>query len=527
MFKKSLTIFSIFLLFILSIGMVSASENMNQSQNEDFEILTNKNGGDVKIDEENIKESKLVNSKDTIKTINKTKTTIKTKVSTKKSTQVLIKTKNLNTYQDSDTFFTAKILNKTNKKPIKGLKVLFTLYSDKNKHSNYYRITNKKGVATLNKNLKIGNYSVYTSVKQKNIISPQIKSKIKIKPTAETGCCSFYIHLNSTESIGGFRRDSTYATYLYIKPSKWHYNKKIIKQYKLRNNYFFHLITTSDGWIMGTGGADNPRINKAIEKIGAKMTHLGKIKISYLKKIRTYERRLGIGHFAIKAPNGRFAIVWKSKIKTGKLKNGEYISVPNEIYSFRRGTYKKFNKNPVKAAIKIGATDRFGFNRRDCTIFHLKDFKVNPSVTVYAANDNGRLSGRRTAHLIDDIRFKNKHINKYTLPKTPNMKLLGTHNFGSNLIKTIVSAPNIISNYNESKVFKITINDKTKKAIQNISIKLKINGTDLLKTYYLKTNKYGVATFNTNSLNKGIYDVIINSNNKKYIISTKSKIEIK
>lgn len=50
------------------------------------------------------------------------------------------------------------------------------------------------------------------------------------------------------------------------------------------------------------------------------MVSSGKIKMSSLKKIKSLEQSLGIGHFAIKAPNGKYAVVWKNSIKTGKLK---------------------------------------------------------------------------------------------------------------------------------------------------------------------------------------------------------------
>lgn len=124
------------------------------------------------------------------------------------------------------------------------------------------------------------------------------------------------------------------------------------------------------------------------------MVSSGKIKMSSLKKIKSLEQSLGIGHFAIKAPNGKYAVVWKNSIKTGKLKNGKYISVPNRASSFRHGSYAKLDKNPKKATLKVGATDAFGVNRRDITVYHWKkannNFKASSSVKVYASNDDGK-----------------------------------------------------------------------------------------------------------------------------------------
>lgn len=60
--------------------------------------------------------------------------------------------------------------------------------------------------------------------------------------------------------------------------------------------------------------------------------------------------------------------------------------------------------------------------------------------------------------------------------------------------------------------------------IKNIKLNLKVyNGTEY-KKYTIKTNKKGIAKFNTKKLNKGTYKVTISSNNSKYAISKTSKI---
>lgn len=304
-----------------------------------------------------------------------------------------------------------------------------------------------------------------------------------------------------------------------------------VKQYK-KNSYFFHSITAANGWMAGTGGIDNPGINHAIEKLAGKMFKQGKIKKSYLKKIQGYEQALGLGHFSIKAPNGKYAAVWGSGIHYGKLKPGEYFKAPNARSLFYEGNYKHFSKNPAKAAIKIAASDSYGVNRRDATVFHWKatttEGKTTSALKVYAANDNGRLAGRSTGHLKDDIYFKDKFISKNNLPKTPSSKYLGKQKFGSidKLIKTQtkVSAPKMTKNLNETKTFDITVKDKkNNKAIKNLKLKLKINN----KVVTVKTNSNGKASFNLKSLDIGSYNVKIYSANIKYYVSAKSKIVIK
>lgn len=452
-------------------------------------------------------------------------------VNVKKST-LTIETNNYKTYWHSDLFFKAKIINKNTKKPVEGIEVVFKVFTSKNKYNIYYSKTNSKGVAYLKKNLKVGSYKVITSIKKDNNIKfKSSKSTLTVKPTAETGCCSFYLQVSGTEAVAGFRRDATNALNVYIKTVKWN-GKNAVKQYKLSNSYFFHSITTADGWMVGTGGIDNPTINKAIESLAGKMVKSGKIQTSYLKKIRGYEQRLGLGHFSIKAPNGKYAVVWGSSIYTGKLKPGEFFSSPNGQYCYRHAKWTKFSSDPAKAAIKVGATDSYGVNRRDITIFHWKattiEGKTTSNVNVYAANDNGKMVGRSTGYLKDNIYFNKKFISKNKLPAAPSKLLLASHKFGSidKLIKTqtTVTASKLVKLQNESKTFDVTVKDKkTNKVIKNLKLKIKI-GKNI---YSVKTNSKGVAKFDTSPLNVGNYTATIYSDNIKYYVSAKGTIKIR
>lgn len=442
-----------------------------------------------------------------------------------------IDAKDYKTYWHSDLFFNAKVINKITKNPVQGVKVAFKVYLSKNKYKIYHATTDAKGVAKLKKNFKVGSYRIVTKIKKnKNIDSKKSKSTLTVKPTAETGCCSLYVQVSKDEAVSGFRRDATNALKIHIVKYKLN-GKAAIKQFK-KGSYFFHSITSADGWMAGTGGIDNPSINKAIEKVVGKMFKEGKIKKSYLRTIQGYERALGLGHFSIKAPNGKYAAVWPGAIKTGKLNPGEYISVPNGMSCFRHGTWEKFSTNPTKAAIKIAATDSFGVNRRDVTAFHWKatttEGKTTSKLGVYAANDNGNLIGRSTGHLKDDIYFKGKFFSKNELPGVPSKLLLGVHKFGSidKLIKTQtnVKAPKLYKYLNESKTFNVTVKDKkTKKPIKKLKLKIKIAD----KVYTIRTDSKGVARLNTDSLDVGKYAVVIYSANNKYFVSAKSTIKIK
>lgn len=443
---------------------------------------------------------------------------------------LIIYTKNYKTHLDSDLFFKAKVLNKITKNPVKGIKVTFKVCTGNNKYKTYHATTNVKGIATLKKNFKVGSYKVVTSIKKnKNVKSKDSKASLTIKPTEEYGCCSVYLQVSNSESLMGFRRDATNAVKIHIVKCKLN-GRTVVKQYKL-NSYFFHSIVTSDGWMVGTGGIDNPTINKAIEKLAGKIIKSGKINKDSLKKIQNYERILGLGHFAIKSPNGKYGLVWGSGIYKGKLKAGEYLSVPNGKSSFRHSTWDKFSKNPKDATIKVAATDPYGVNRRGITAFHWKatstEGRTTSNIKVYVANDNGQLLGRSTGHLKDNIYFGKKFISKNKLPGSPSSKYIGKHKFGSidKLIKTLttVKAPKITKTLNESTKFKITVkNKKTKVTIAGLKLKIKISN----KVYTVKTNSNGVAKFNTSILGVGNHNVVIYSGNNKYYASAKSTIKI-
>ena len=456
-------------------------------------------------------------------------------------TPLSIKSNNFNTYWKSDLFFKTKVFNKITKNPVSGIKVLFKVYYANKLYKKYHAITDAKGIAYLKKNLKVGNYKVQVSVDDKKqnkyFINKNSKDKatMKVKPTAEMGCCSIYLQVSSSESVTGYRRDSTYAADVHVNPVRW-YGRTAIKQYKNDGGYAFHSVTTSDGWMMGFGSADGVYANRAIEKLAGQMVKAGSIKKSKLNSIRSHIESLGysIGHFVIKAPNGKYAIVWVSGIKTGKLKVGQYICVPNSNSYFRHGTYNSFNANPVKAGVKILSTDYFGVNRRNIFVHHWKSITKEGSTTSlvksYAANDNGKYVDGSTGYLKDNIYFKNKFFSKNKIPIVPKIKCLGYHKFGrinKFKIQTTVSAPAITASLNKSKIFKVTIKNKvTKKPLNGIIIKLKVFTGSKYKIYSFKSSR-GVINLNTAKLSVGNHKVFVFSGNANYYISKVSKIVVK
>lgn len=458
-----------------------------------------------------------------------------------KKIPLAIKTGDCSIYYKSDKYFTAKVYNKVTGTPIKDIKVLFKVYSKKTKKfTDYYRTTDEKGIASLNKNLQVGLYTVYTQIKDsknKKFISyknSKNKNTLQVNASAGDDCCSFYVQVSDSEGVCGFRRDNTGAATIKVKCEKWN-GKTAVRHFKESGDYFCHLVATSDGWMMGNGGLDASSTVRTIEKLAADMMKSNKIKMSSLKKIRTYKIWANFGHFSIKAPDGRYAVVYQGGIQTGKLKPGEFLCNPNFKSYQRHGTYAKYGTNPAKVAIKVGATDHYGIYRRQIIVFHwkatTKNFKTTAKIKVHAANDNGRLVGRSSASYVDNIEFQGKFISRNKLPKSPNSMLLGTFDFGNidKLIKTqtTVKAPKIVNKFNATKYFQVTVkNKKTGKVVKGIKINVKLTSNGKSQSYTLKTNKNGVAKFDTKKLKVGNYTVVISPANNKYIISGKSKITI-
>ena len=460
-----------------------------------------------------------------------------------KKVPLAINMDNFNTYFASDSFFKVKIYNEITRNAVSGIKVKFNVYNPKTKkYSYYWATTDKNGYAKLSKNLGVGTYKISAKIddsKNKKYVSYKNSNKkvtMKVNPPKGEDCCSFFLQVSESESVGGFRRDNTGAADIIVKPFKWA-GKAAIKHYKTSGSYFVHLITSASGWIVGNGGLDDVPVINSILKMAEKMVKSNKIQAKYLKKILSYKRSIGFGHFSIKAPNGKYAVVWQSGYITGKLKPGEFSCSPNFRSYYRHSTYTKYSTNPVKAAIMVGASDKYGVNRRDITIFHWKaktdkNYKTTSVVKAYSANDNGRMVGVSSAHLKDNVYFKNKFFSKNRLPYSPRFIHIGTQKFGNidKLIKkaTIVKAPKVTNTFNQTKYFKVSVKDKsTKKAVRGIKIKVKLVRTNFAKYFTIKTDSKGIAKLNTKNLLNGTYRVAISPANNKYLISAKSAIVIR
>jgi len=144
-------------------------------------------------------------------------------------------------------------------------------------------------------------------------------------------------------------------------------------------------------------------------------------------------KKLGIGHFVIKSPNGNLRAVsnfygFKKKYSF-KLKPGEYVIIPNSPKYVKKGklALNKLNSYSysVKSTLKLLAKDYYGVNRRNIIIYRSSNLNNKTYLKVFAGNDNGEYVGRSTKSLKDNIYFLSKFIKSNLIKIVPNLTYLG------------------------------------------------------------------------------------------------------
>ncbi|MCQ2964496.1 MAG: hypothetical protein MJ203_02900 [archaeon] len=301
-------------------------------------------------------------------------------------------------------------------------------------------------------------------------------------------CSSIICQGKNNEEVMAFRRDAPTAATIYVKPVLWG-KRVVLIQYKY-HSYFSHCMVTSDGWVMGNGGIDNYARTKKLEKIFRKMVEHNSFSSYYLKKIKSMYSSLG--HVAIKAPDGRYAVIFGSSYWTGVLKPGEYIRVPNRVYLFKKGKYGSYSSNIVNGAISVAAHDSFGVNRRNIFAYYAKPTTKNGkkvfTVYAYAANDVGKYVGRSTSYFKDNIYFKGKFISKNKLPAATKKLYLGSHVMTRSKVVITRTDTKISST---SSYIVVTLKNSKGKVLAGKKLSIKIANSK--KIYYIKTNKKGKA----------------------------------
>jgi hypothetical protein len=130
------------------------------------------------------------------------------------------------------------------------------LYKDMNQHSNNY----------LGENY---------SIKERNQL---IKHQNRVLGGFQdlNDCASLIIHISNGHDLIAHRRDSPVSTNIYINDSFKIAGRDALQQYKKYNDTkdFFHVLISSDGWLVGCGGTHR---NVPLESIAAEIMNQGSI----------------------------------------------------------------------------------------------------------------------------------------------------------------------------------------------------------------------------------------------------------
>ncbi|KZX14566.1 hypothetical protein [Methanobrevibacter filiformis] len=203
--------------------------------------------------------------------------------------------------------------------------------------------------------------------------------------------------------------------------------KNAVKEYKTTNGYFTHTIIFKNGWFISIGGADIVNVNKRLTKLGSDMA-TKKVTEDLLNESYKTLKKLGIGHFVLKSPNGevKAASYYSGYFKkfNFKLKSGEYAVIPNSPRSFKKG--KNPSKIPEKSVISILAKDKYGVNRRNIMVYSVSNINKKTKIQIWATNDNGKYVGLSTSGLKDNVYFGSKKISKTLIPAISKKKYIGS-----------------------------------------------------------------------------------------------------
>ena len=307
-------------------------------------------------------------------------------------------------------------------------------------------------------------FSIIASAVSIKIENPNLKNTVNLnkfsklnstnenstRPTSrdtlnETGCCSVLIHVKPGHDILSYRRDSVNSADIII--DKINFNGQYaIKEYKTQRGYFTHTLITENGWIIGIGGKDDPTTTKRLEQLASDIISKGHIENGDINKANSIIEKNGWGHFIIKSPDDNVGItacdyrVHRSITKLFKMKDGDYVKVPNNPRYYGKGKFNMFSKDPDNAAIKIIGTDIYGQSRKDVITYDYNSKKVD----IWASFDGGALLWRPTGNP-DNIQYLGSKINGKDLPLIPGKRFLGEEDLSI--------SPSANSIFNNQKIF--------------------------------------------------------------------------
>jgi hypothetical protein len=249
----------------------------------------------------------------------------------------------------------------------------------------------------------------------------------------DSGCCSFVIQ-EENETVFAFRQDAPVdGEGVIIHNGTIGGHDALVQEIDSSEAHFIHAIVTEDGWVVGHGGdSSNDSETLDLERIAGEMIASKKISSDSLNNIQKIFKKYDYGHFLIKAPGGRYAVVYSENCIVGTLKPGEFLVVPNEYANFSGGNYSRYGEDPVDAVVEICSYEDSGWNRRNLYSY---DYKINDSengtygVDVYVTNDNGVNVGLDTSDIVNYCYFNDDLYNESDIPEYPDKLLIANHTF--------------------------------------------------------------------------------------------------
>lgn len=268
---------------------------------------------------------------------------------------------------------------------------------------------------------------------------------------SDSQCCSFVIQ-EEKETVFAFRQDAPSDEYgVAIHNDTIENQEVLVQEVADPETHFIHAIVTEDGWVTGHGGdSSNDKDAWALERIADKMIASKNISTSSLKKIQKILKKYNYGHFLIKAPDGRYGVVYSNACLEGTLEPGQYLVVPNEYYGYSSGDYSNYSQDPVDAIIKICSYETSGSNRNNIYSYDYKAHDVDNGqkygVDVYVTNDNGHNVGLNTSEIVNCCHFNDEYYSPSTIPQNPDKLCIANYTFENQSINPVFEVFNDFRN---------------------------------------------------------------------------------
>ncbi|MBR5503031.1 MAG: hypothetical protein IKV87_01090 [Methanobrevibacter sp.] len=195
----------------------------------------------------------------------------------------------------------------------------------------------------------------------------------------------------------------------------------------------------------------------------------------------------------------------------------------------------KILKAPAKLVTSAYKTSYASGKKFNVKVINSKTNKsisgVKLSLKVYTGSSYKTLTGKTNAKGIASFDLSKYSVGNHKVIVSANGNVASAK---KDLKIKIVPANALVklakSNFKYKKADKLALtftSKNTKKALSNLSVKVKIFTGKKIKTYNLKTDKNGMVKINTKGLSKGNHKIQISSNSKNYLMTKTTYIKVK